>query len=277
MAVIEPAPLRLDASAIPGAMALSAEAGWNQAPEDWRIFLDHGAVHGIHDAARLVATGAILPYGGFGYVGMVLVTAEARGRGLGTRLLRHAIDALATLGQVPMLDATPAGERIYRPLGFRPVFSLMRWRGEGGGVASIDGLRPAVASDLPAMAAADAATFGAARPAILAGLLRRAPGPALMLDGGEGFVLARPGRQAMQVGPLVAPDEASAGRLLAGILGRLRGPVLLDLAARWQGLAQHLQDAGFRPERPFLRMALGRGEAFGDPARLFVAAGPELG
>jgi GNAT superfamily N-acetyltransferase len=272
------APQRLDDAALPAALALSAEAGWNQVAEDWRIFLDRGAVHGVAGPESLLGSGAILPYGGFGWVSMVLVTAAARGQGIGTGLLRHAIAALTDMDQVPVLDATPAGERIYRPLGFRPVFPLMRWRGMGGGAApSMDGLRPVGAEDLAAIATLDAAAFGAARSDILTGLRRRAPAPALMLAGGDGFVLARPGRQALQIGPLVAPDEAAARRLLTAALGRVQGPVLLDLPTRWEGLSRLLQDARFRQERPFLRMALDRQEAFGDPDRLFVVAGPELG
>ncbi|MBR0643006.1 GNAT family N-acetyltransferase [Plastoroseomonas hellenica] len=271
-------PHRLDAAALPAALALSAEAGWNQVTEDWRIFLDHGAVHGVSDASRLLGTAAILPYSGFGWVSMVLVTAAARGRGVGTLLLRHAIAALTATDQVPVLDATPAGERIYHPLGFRPVFPLMRWRGEAGGaISSAEDLRPIGADDLPAITALDARAFGAMRSDILAGLWRRAPAPAVMLAGGDGFVLARPGRQALQIGPLVAPDEVTARRLLAAALARVSGPVLVDLPTRWDGLARLLQDNGFRQERPFLRMALERREAFGDPDRLFAVAGPELG
>ncbi len=270
---------RLGEADLPGALALSAEAGWNQVAEDWRLFLRHGAVHGLRGAdGAWQATGAVLPYGPFGWISMVLVTAAARGRGLGTAVLREAMAVLAAAGQVAFLDATPAGERIYRPLGFRPVLPLMRWRGEAQDAAALPaGLRPVEAADLPALAALDAAAFGAPRSAILADLHRRAPDAALMLADGTGFILARPGRQATQLGPLVAEDEATAARLLDGALGQVRGPVLLDLPQRWSGLAASLAGRGFREERPYLRMALGRESGFGDEARTFLIAGPELG
>jgi GNAT superfamily N-acetyltransferase len=270
---------RLEEADLPGALALSAEAGWNQVAEDWRLFLRHGAVHGLRGAdGGWHATGAVLPYGSFGWISMVLVTAAARGRGLGTAVLREAMAALKAAGQVAFLDATPAGERIYRPLGFRPVFPLMRWRGEGqGGTDLPGGLRVVVEADLPALAALDAVAFGAARPDILADLWRRAPQAALTLADGSGFILARPGRQALQFGPLVAPDEDAAARLLRAALGRVRGPVLLDVPRRWSSLAALLARAGFCEERPYLRMALGRESGFGDDARMFLIAGPELG
>ena len=74
---------------IAGCMALSAEAGWNQTPEDWTLFLDRGTVFGLSGAdGREVATGAILPYGdAFAWVSMVLVTASRRRTRIGTRIL----------------------------------------------------------------------------------------------------------------------------------------------------------------------------------------------
>src|SRR6266496_6079658 len=71
---------------VAAALELSAEAGWNQTAEDWKIFLAHGRVTGLLAAGRrLVATAAILPYASFGYVAMVLVTPELRHRGFATR------------------------------------------------------------------------------------------------------------------------------------------------------------------------------------------------
>ncbi|TMJ27252.1 MAG: GNAT family N-acetyltransferase, partial [Alphaproteobacteria bacterium] len=47
----------------PAALELSAEAGWNQRADDWKVFLAHGRVTGVFAAGRrLVATAAILPY-----------------------------------------------------------------------------------------------------------------------------------------------------------------------------------------------------------------------
>ncbi|WP_338665587.1 GNAT family N-acetyltransferase [Pararoseomonas sp. SCSIO 73927] len=265
----------LSTSAMAGCLALSREAGWNQAEADWRLFFEGGTVFGI-GGDRPVATGAVLPYreGGFAWIGMVLVTASMRGRGLGTRILRHGLALLEEAGLLPVLDATPAGARIYRPLGFVAQLGLTRWRGPAGGEAPV-GPRPAAAGDLSAMASLDAAAFGAARPTVLRELLRRAP--ALGFVGDNGFVLGRDGARATQIGPLVAPDEAAALPLLQSALAQARGEVIIDLADRCTGLADALRARGFAPERPYTRMALGHAEPFGDPSRLMAVAGPELG
>ncbi|MFC0389067.1 GNAT family N-acetyltransferase [Muricoccus vinaceus] len=272
-----PLPGALTPAAMAGCLALSEAAGWNQVAADWDVFFRHGTVFGIGDAAAPAASGAVLPYasGGFGWISMVLVAPSMRGRGLGTRVLRRCMAALAEAGLCPVLDATPAGERIYRPLGFQTQFGLTRWRGTGGGdPVGLPLLRP---DALASCAALDAQAFGADRAALLRTLLARAPAQAFRLPGRPGFVLARPGRQALQVGPLVATGEAEAAHLLEAALGAARGPVLLDLADRWTGLADHLRARGFTPERPYNRMALHRAAPFGDPARLMAVAGPELG
>ncbi|QCI66928.1 GNAT family N-acetyltransferase [Phreatobacter stygius] len=280
MAPTEPITVeRLDAAALAAACSLSQQAGWNQTAEDWRIFFDQGAVFGAPAGAAPVATGAVLPFGSFGWISMVLVSSAERGKGLGTAVLRRCMAELAALDCLPVLDATPQGERIYAPLGFLPQLPLWRWRGEGLGPDADDGgqVDQADPEALGAIVAIDAKAFGAPRRQLLAGLMQRAPAQALVLKNGKGFVLARPGRQALQIGPLVAPDEASALALLKAALGRAEGPVILDVPAAWQAIAAHLTASGFRQERPYLRMALGRSAPFGDPMSMFVIAGPELG
>lgn len=271
---------RLDITALAAAGRLSEQAGWNQSAEDWRIFFDQGAVFGVAGEGGPVATGAILAFGGFGWISMVLVSATERGRGLGTAILRRCMAELALLNCLPVLDATPQGERIYGPLGFLPQFPLWRWRGEGrmaGDPRDAGPARPAGPEDLGTIVAADARAFGAPRRRLLSGLMQRAPAQALVLKDGAGFVLARPGRLALQIGPLVAPDEAAGLTLLKAALDRTQGPVVLDVPEAWDGIAAHLTASGFHRERPYLRMALGRDRPFGEPGRTFAIAGPELG
>ncbi len=269
---------RLDEGALVGALALSEEAGWNQSADDWRVFLRSGAVFGVRDGDVLVATGAILPYDGFGWISMVLTAKAARGRGLGTAILKRAIAALAETGRVPVLDATPQGERIYRPLGFEPVAPLWRWRGTspGGGKAA-PGIVRATAADRDWIVARDAAAFGASRADLVTGLMVRAPHLALVMPEANGFVLARPGRAAVSIGPLVADDEASATALLEAALATVSGSVIIDVPDGRAGIEALLERHGFAREPPYLRLAHRRRGPFGDPARLFAIAGPELG
>jgi Acetyltransferase (GNAT) domain len=279
MGSIEPLQLdRLAESHIGDCMALSSEAGWNQTADDWTLFLHRGIVYGLPDSnGRTVATGAVLPYpGGFAWIGMVLVTAPRRRERIGTRILEICCTDVVDRGLVAVLDATPAGQRVYRPLGFEPIFGLTRWQGEGGGRLNPPvGIRAMSDGDLPAVAAIDAAAFGASRMFLIESLLRRAPQFAFVTQ--DGFALARPGRIATQIGPIVAANEASAAALLDAALSSVAGPVFLDLVDGWGDLTRHLIAHNFTVQRPFLRMGLHRGAPFGDSARAFVVAGPEFG
>ncbi len=120
----------LEARHLAGALALSREAHWNQVEADWSMMLTAGDAIGIENSqGRLIASALSLPYGDrFGWISMVLVTADWRNQGLATRLMNSCIERLEDHGLVPVLDATPAGANVYRPLGFVPQYGFQRWQ-----------------------------------------------------------------------------------------------------------------------------------------------------
>lgn len=273
----------LAAADIEAACGLVAEAGWNQNAADWRIFLELGSAFAVKgDDGRLAATAATLPYpSGFGWISMVLVTAAFRRRGIATHLLEACISRLRDAGMVPVLDATPAGREVYKPLGFRDGWPLQRWRSQGAfELSKSDQVRNLRAADWPQVLALDAAAFGCDRSPLLERLRARSRGFACVYekDGRlRGFLLGREGRIATQLGPIVADDEESAAALAAHALARLDAPVIVDALERHRAFATWLAAHGFARERPYTRMALGRDELFGDPSRTLAIAGPELG
>ena len=121
--------VRLDETDVPGGLALSTEAHWNQNEADWRFFLRQGTVFGVRDHdRRLVATAALLPYtADNAWISMVLVTASWRRRGLATRLVDACLEAASNAGHTTWLDATPAGKQVYDRLGFKDEWPLARW------------------------------------------------------------------------------------------------------------------------------------------------------
>jgi GNAT superfamily N-acetyltransferase len=256
--------------------ALSEEAGWNQTVEDWQLLIRLGRAFGVEGPeGRLVATGLALPYpSDFGWIGMVIVHGPYRRRGLATRLMERTIGELRDRGLVPFLDATPAGRPVYERMGFRPVDALTRWRGRGGGGPS-EALPPLAA--VRDIAELDLVAFGADRSAFLADLLSRQGAVSRRDPAAEGFLLARPGRAATYVGPVVALETATALRLLQSALAAISGPVVIDVPDRQAEVTNLLAGHGFRAERPFTRMALDHESGFGDPALVRAIAAPELG
>ena len=75
---------------------------------------------------RVVGTGGIVRYGQrLGWVAMILVDPESRGRGIGTAIMSELLARTTGLASVG-LDATPLGRPVYERLGFRPQGELVR-------------------------------------------------------------------------------------------------------------------------------------------------------
>ena len=269
----------LGADALAEGLALTAEVSWNQTAEDWAFFLAQAMVFGVRDGGRLVATAAVLPYpAGFAWVSLVIVTQSHRGRGLGTRLLDRCIATLRSHALVGMLDATPAGEKVYAPLGFKPVLRLQRWEGTGPGHSVPTApVRSLAAADVRQIAAVDANAFGSERYTLLADLFERAGARGFTPTAESGYALVRPGRVASHLGPVAAADERGAIALIDTAIASTPGRIFLDVPIDWTTVSGWLAAHGFRVQRPFLRMGLGRELPYGDPKRLFATAGPEYG
>jgi GNAT superfamily N-acetyltransferase len=276
MAVIDaPVSEILSLAHVESALALSIEAGWNQTPNDWAFFTEHGRTRGILVDGELIATAATLTYGSrLGYVSMILVTPRFRNRGIAMKLLRESVDDLEVRGYRALLDATPAGAVVYRRLGFLDVFPLRRWQGEGYDASGV-ALRADTLSKVEHLIVQDALAFGADRHFLIRNLLARAGTQALVSD--VGFVVRRKGNRADQIGPLVAADGPGAQQLLFAAIGLGAGPVFLDVPDHQQSLGDFLEALGFSVQRSFTRMGRGLSTRPGDPARLFAAAGPEFG
>lgn len=277
----------MEASDLGACLALSVEAGWNQNAADWQLILDEGHIVGMRRADGLpVATAAVLPYGGrFGWICMVLVTAAERRQGHATRLVEHCLYWLDERRLVPGLDATPAGREVYRGLGFQDVYSITRLQSAGAAIpsgsgtdtdADIDRLEPA---DLHAVGMYDAAAFGADRTPILAALRSRRPAMAFVArrHGAVcGYVVARDGRAATQLGPIVADDGLLARAVIARALAHSNGPIFVDLADHHRDTAAWLRELGFAVQRPYTRMLFGRSQPLDSTELTIAIAGPEL-
>jgi GNAT superfamily N-acetyltransferase len=278
----------LGSADLDGAQLLVAESGWNQVRADWQLFTDLGAAFKVLAADdQVAATAATLPYSGFGWISMVLVAKSHRRQGIATALLEHCIAHLRDRGLVPVLDATPAGREVYRPLGFHDGWPITRWRRLASGPAMLDApvsssieIRSLRDGDWPQVSSLDARAFGADRTPLLLRLhSRSARFACVAVRSGRvlGYLLGRDGRNAAQLGPIIADDPAAASALLAHALARIDGRVLLDALDRHAYLAPLLTAAGFAVERSYTRMTLDRATPFGDASLMAALAGPELG
>lgn len=284
-----PAALRvraMTAADIPFADEVRALARWNQTPRDWQGYLAFepaGCFVAEHNG-RPAGTATTVTYGGdVAWVGMVLVHPDFRRLGIGTALLRAALHYLQERRITAIkLDATPMGRPVYVPLGFQDEYEVTRFEGTAPAGAMADaGIVPLAEVPFAPIVALDARAFGTPRPAVLTDLARRHPDLcfASMGPGGPtGLLIAREGSTALQLGPCIALDAATADRLLRAFFQRVPNRrVFLDVPnVNPAGLAL-VQRHGFTVQRSFMRMFLGTNPHPGEPALVFGTSGAEKG
>ena len=129
---VDPVRLRtMVSSDITAADSLRAIAGWNQLPEDWHRLLLHEPDGCFVATANDFVVGTVTTTRHCpepGWIGMMLVHPDFRGQGIARRLMQTAMDYLRQAHvRCIMLDATPAGEPLYRKMSFVPEWSFSRW------------------------------------------------------------------------------------------------------------------------------------------------------
>lgn len=264
------------------ALPLSVEAGWNQVTDDWRFMLEHGTAFGVADGDRLVASALNLPLGpALSWLSMVLVTKDARRRGLGTTLLKRCIE----LGpHVVGLDATELGRPVYLPLGFKDLYRISRYRLEGmpRQVDPPPGVRLAAmsATDLSNIASFDTEFTLMQRAATLANLRARMPQLAWAAWQGTklvGYVLGRDGRLTTQIGPVIADSPRLAMALTYKAMSQAKPPFFIDALDDQSDYCAWLKESGAVAPRYFIRMVRGEAAGMERAHSIFAIAGPELG
>jgi GNAT superfamily N-acetyltransferase len=281
---------------IPQALNLSEQAGWNQLAGDWQrmVHLWPEWCLAGWDCGRLIATATLAVYGGsLGWVGMVLVDREQRGKGVGSAMLNGLI-ALADQQGVGRLglDATDAGRPVYLKRGFADIAGIARWTGPAqilpSRLSSAVLCRSVSEEAWRQLLAFDQACAGVDRSSLLRELAAE-PGASLAIVRDDrknpiGMGFARAGRQATFIGPLISASQDAAESLLARLLKEVhesRGAVRVLIDAPVGGrLEFRLQQAGFQVQRRLTRMV--RNSRAGDvtplaDVRLAAAAGFELG
>ncbi len=276
---------------IPFALRLTSKEGWNQTEADWQMLLAAGFGFVATYGTATVGTATVVPYGtAFSWIGMVLVDPAYRRRGVGSALLQRAIAEAMPYGCV-RLDATPKGEPLYRRLGFRAEYGLLRMVRRlqvpviaGASERDIPGnvvCRALVPARLTELIAFDAPIFGAARGGILGAVVQNAPRYAfacLQDDVLRGYCLGRSGAVYEQIGPVVADSAEIAKALLCRALGACGDrPVIVDVFAAKEAWVAFLQSLGFAVQRPYTRMVLGRDCPTGMAERQYAIAGAEIG
>jgi len=241
-------------------------------PEGARVLLADGEPVGWVTTTALAESG---------WLGNLIVQPAFRRRGLGEELAASGIARLRDLGRETIrLEADPAGEGIYRRLGFLPEFESLRFRRPLGldpverGLSK--GVDPLVLEGLSELLAFDRPRYGDDRSALLRALLPRAAGAFTFRRGRElaGFAMAVTTARGFQLGPWVAEDGEAAAALLEACLaafpaGSEGGEWVVGLPEPNRAGVALLEAHGFAPYPASVRMRLGPPRAAGRPECVF--------
>lgn len=205
---------------IPAGMDLVRAAGFNQTGADWERFLDAdvGRCFIAEYGHEVCGTTATISYGNqLVWIGMVLVSPSPRCQGIGTELVKSALEHLDLYGPPAiMLDATRRGMPIYLRFRFKAEYEIERWVLHR--TPSLPASRPLSRGDeeelcFDDIAALDREVFEADRRSLLRSLHRDAPEFSLAIWNEatlEGYAFGRHGLHSDQLSPWVARDEAAA-------------------------------------------------------------------
>lgn len=273
----------MDAADLAAACALSSAVRWPHRAVDWEQALALGDGLVAERDGAVLGTGIFWRWGPrHGTLGLVIVSPECQGQGIGARLMHGLLERLGE--RSVLLQATAEGRALYERLGFVAIGGLSQHQAIARtaplvGLAPGARLRPAGTNDLPALVALDTRGRGMPRERLVAALLASAEA-AVVLDRDSqaaGYGLLRRFGRGHVIGPVVAPDEASAQALIAHLAGLNAGRftrVDVDAAS---GLPGWLERIGLPCVGTPVSMLRGPALAAGPGVRTWATATQALG
>lgn len=248
----------------PGCLALTDDRGWPYTIPRWELLLSVAAGFGIDDPeGGLAAAVLITRYPpGLASIGTLLVASRFGRQGLGTKLMRYAMDTAGD--DTVFLAATDHGRPLYDRLGFRALGFVRTLVGPFRPDEPDERTRPATVAEIRAL---DAEVFGADRSPVL----DRLAGLRVIEDGGTitGYAAARVNPGYTTIGPLFAATDADARALITGAAAGA-GDIRAEVHESRAGLTGWLHRCGLVEHDGNELMVLGDRELPGDRTRYYL-------
>jgi GNAT superfamily N-acetyltransferase len=245
------------------AHALSKAVGWPHRLEDWRFVMQLGSGIAAIEGGRLCGTGCWWPHGdSFATVGMIIVSPELQGRGIGRVLMDRAMIDAGERSLV--LNATQAGLPLYEKLGFEAVGAVRQHQIAGSKPQDVSlpaesRLRPLTKDDRPALQRLDVLATGMDRTAALDALIGSAVGLVLERAGQvTGFSFFRRFGRGYVIGPTIATGVDDGKALIGSFLNEHHTEFLRVDVPVESGLSEWLSDQGLPNVDEVITMVRGR-------------------
>lgn len=271
-------------------MRIKNAESWNQTEDDWLFLMKSNPRHclvGLSENKVIGSVTAISYEQKLAWIGMMLVSKDYRGFGVGKVLLNTIIKSLDKCNSIK-LDATAVGVPVYKKLGFVTTYEIDRMvcseipseiiAIEDTGDFEISNIS---SHDITKIVTLDEFIFGVKRPGLFHYLLKNKEKIGFQIKKGnilKGFVFGREGSNYIQIGPLIADSLQIAKCLINGVFNDLKGKSLLvDVLSDQKEFKAWLFLNKFEHERSFTRMYLKTNDYSGKKENQFLISGPELG
>ncbi|MDH5483433.1 MAG: GNAT family N-acetyltransferase [Candidatus Bathyarchaeota archaeon] len=228
-----------------------------------------------------------ISYGRVGWIGFLIVEAEYRRKGIGTLLMKKAINYLLNLGvETIKLEAVPAIAGLYRKLGFVDEYGSLRLSGKKrkNTAESNPSATFLKKENMKEVVRFDAEYFGADRTKVLTSLYRDNPRLCFGSHVGSkiaGYVMCRGLQDGYRIGPWVCSPEnpEAAKELLTKCIDVFEHDARLyvGVPAVNEGAVEILREFGFVQYSESIRMRFGKKLENDCVNGIFAIGGPEKG
>jgi predicted GNAT family N-acyltransferase len=246
------------AADMPAAHALSLHLKWPHREEDWAMVQRTSEGFVAEHEGALVGVAFACHQGDYSSIGLVIVSDQHQGKGIGRRLMNLCLDATAP--RTPILNATESGAPLYVSMGFVDFARIQQHQG----VPQIPLIEPSQCrvlgrADYPKVIELANAGSGLDRTGVLNDLLPTAEQVVgIEVDGQlNGCALLRRFGRGHLIGPVVAQNQDQARRLITHLLQLIPGAFVRFDIPTTCGLADWLESLGLPCVDNAPRMVLG--------------------
>jgi GNAT superfamily N-acetyltransferase len=252
----------MTAADVTAAHALSVQLKWPHRLEDWAMLQRIGTGFVVEDEGRLIGTAFTLPQGHYATIGLVIVSDEYQGQGIGRKLMELALEASAP--RTAVLNATLAGVPLYASQGFIEFGHIQQHQGlvqasTSSALPAGELCRPLNEADRARQLELANAGSGLDRETVLKDLFEVVEHSVGIERDGQlrAFAILRPFGRGRCIGPVIAETPEQAKHLIGVLLAQVPGEfVRIDVPAD-SDLAAWLEQAGLKQVEKVAQMARG--------------------
>lgn len=226
-------------------------------------------------------------YGRLGWIGLLIVEAEYRRKGVGTLLTKKAMNYLLDCGvKTIKLEAVPATANLYRKLGFIDEYYSLRFMGVSRTIASLSSyyVKSLKKEEVVKIAKFDAKYFGANRTEVLKRLCFDYPKLCFVSYADAeivGYLMCRKTETGYKIGPWVCnpKNPQVARKLLIECMETIthNAKLYVGVPAVNEAAVEILQDFDFEQYSKSVRMFFGKKLETESVNGVFAIGGPEKG